>query len=334
MKRGMTSSGWLAFCLAPAIGELLSGSSPPLQFFNPPTFLLLAVLYGGGAILIRETVFRWGKGWTSIFILGAAYGMAEEGLAVKSFFDPHWKDLGPLAHYGRWAGVNWVWSLQLTLYHAVVSIAIPLLLVQLAYPDQRDRPWTTKRAFKVLLILFLADIALCFFAITPYRPPLVPYLLTLLLILGLYFLAERAPTPSFPRQTGTVARPLFFYFAGFAGILIYFVFSWILPNTPLSPVWDLLLSAAWALGMAWFVSSRSGGGSSWTEFHQFMLAAGALAFFILLALLMEIRPHPPARAGMGLTGLAAAFLLFRLGRKIAARRRSDPQEVLRVSPGV
>jgi len=42
------------FVLSPAIGELLSGSSPPLEFFNPFTFLILASLYGSGALLVRE----------------------------------------------------------------------------------------------------------------------------------------------------------------------------------------------------------------------------------------------------------------------------------------
>lgn len=42
--------------LAPAIGELLSGSSTPQQFFNPLSFLLLVGLYGCGALLVRELV--------------------------------------------------------------------------------------------------------------------------------------------------------------------------------------------------------------------------------------------------------------------------------------
>ncbi len=40
--------------MSPAIGDLLSGSSPPLQFFNPVLLLLLVALYGCGALLVRE----------------------------------------------------------------------------------------------------------------------------------------------------------------------------------------------------------------------------------------------------------------------------------------
>ena len=95
--------------LSPAIAELLSGSSPPLEFFNPFGFVLLVGLYGCGVVIVRELSIRWEKGWGSILLLGAAYGIIEEGLAVKSFFDPNWMDLGILGTYGRWIGVNWVW---------------------------------------------------------------------------------------------------------------------------------------------------------------------------------------------------------------------------------
>jgi probable HAF family extracellular repeat protein len=61
-----------------------------------PQLLVLTALYGSGSILIRELSLRWRKGWPSILALGAAYGIVEEGLMVKSFFDPNWVDLGTL----------------------------------------------------------------------------------------------------------------------------------------------------------------------------------------------------------------------------------------------
>ena len=94
------------FFLAPVIAELLSGSAPPAEFFRPIGLAVLTILYGGGAILVREITIRWKKGWISLLVLGAAYGIIEEGLMVKSFFDPNWTDLGILGTYGRWLGVN------------------------------------------------------------------------------------------------------------------------------------------------------------------------------------------------------------------------------------
>ena len=79
-RRQLLSPGLALFFLSPLIGELLSGSAPPAEFFNPVGFIMLAVLYGGGAILAREMTHRWDKSWPTLLVLGAAYGVAEEGL--------------------------------------------------------------------------------------------------------------------------------------------------------------------------------------------------------------------------------------------------------------
>jgi hypothetical protein len=57
--------------LAPAIGELLSGSSPLAEYFTPFSLTILTALYGGGALLAREIKIRWRKGVGSLLLLGA-----------------------------------------------------------------------------------------------------------------------------------------------------------------------------------------------------------------------------------------------------------------------
>ena len=140
-QRRFFSPALVLLFLAPVLGEVLSGSAPPAEFFQPFSFILLTLLYGGGAILARELTHRWEKGWPTLLALGAAYGIAEEGLMAKSFFDPAWMDLGQLGTYGRWGGVNWVWSVQLTIFHAAFSIGIPMLLVTLMFPARRSSGW-------------------------------------------------------------------------------------------------------------------------------------------------------------------------------------------------
>ena len=46
MKR--ISPALVLFFLAPAAGELLSGSAPPVEFFNPFMLIVLTALYGSG----------------------------------------------------------------------------------------------------------------------------------------------------------------------------------------------------------------------------------------------------------------------------------------------
>jgi len=74
--------------MSAAIAELVSGSSPPVEFFNPFSFTLLVLFYGCGAVLVRETAVRWNKGYAGILLLGVAFGILEEGMSVKSWLDP------------------------------------------------------------------------------------------------------------------------------------------------------------------------------------------------------------------------------------------------------
>lgn len=138
------------FVLSPAIGELLSGSSPPLEFFNPLTFVILASLYGKRSTTSPRLREALGQGLAVHIFLGAAYGIIEEGILVRSFFDPDWVDLGVLGTYGRWLGVNWVWAEWLTIYHAIFSITIPILLVELRYPQYRAQPWLSSKERRFL----------------------------------------------------------------------------------------------------------------------------------------------------------------------------------------
>jgi hypothetical protein len=133
--------------LSPAVGELLSGSSPPSQFVNPILLLFLLGLYGCGALLVRELTTRFHLNVLGILLLGVAYGIIEEGLTCKSFFNPYWKDVGYLSTYGRAWGVNWLWTLGLIAYHAVVSITVPVFLTEALFRDWAAGPWLRRRGW-------------------------------------------------------------------------------------------------------------------------------------------------------------------------------------------
>jgi len=320
--RRRLSPALVLFFLSPVVGELLSGSSPPAEFFNPVGLLVMLFLYGGGAVLIREWLQRWGKGWWSLLLLGAAYGIVEEGLMVKSFFDPNWMDLGILGSYGRWAGVNWVWSLELTLYHMVFSIAIPIVLVRLMFRDQVERPWVGKRTLRLLFLLFVADVAFGYLFLTPYRPPLLPYVLTLVAVAVLFTLARRWPHQRGMPTGRVVPRPWRFWLTGFLATLGFFVASWGLPSAGV-PVWltMLLMLAVFVLPALW-VRRASGKGLEWQAKHLCALAAGALSFLILIAPIQEsdaTRVDDPR--GMTLVGISFALLLLLLYWRV--RRRGE-----------
>ncbi|HKS59947.1 MAG TPA: hypothetical protein VJS68_04130, partial [Thermoplasmata archaeon] len=66
--------------LTPGIPEYLSSSTRISSVvLNPAAFLIFfalnAALYTPGALLIREAMVRWKKGWATVLILGVAYGI-------------------------------------------------------------------------------------------------------------------------------------------------------------------------------------------------------------------------------------------------------------------
>jgi hypothetical protein len=134
----------LLLLLTPGIPEYLSSSSPfNALILNPGQFafqlLLNLGLYGPGVILIREAKIRWKKGWGSVLLLGAAYGILEEGVALSTLYNPLAGPVGKLGVYGHYLGVNWVWLFGLIPFHAIFSISLPILLLGLALPETKGR---------------------------------------------------------------------------------------------------------------------------------------------------------------------------------------------------
>ncbi len=280
------------FVIAPVFGELFSGSTPLNEFINPITFLTLALLYGCGAIIIRELLVRWQKGWVSLLLLGCAYGIYEEGLLVQSFFDPTWKDLGSLAVYGRLAGVNWVWAEHLTLYHAVISIAASIIFVEILYPDRRAEPWLSKRSWWVANWAGFIGVYAVWELMTTYNPGLWKLVCwAAILLLGLA--ARLAPYDPGQHADPKAPHPAWFGLLGFLGVFGQFFIVYRgadVGQYPFPVAMSLL--AVYDLFILWLIRRGSGGGAAWDDRHRISLINGALAFFLVLGPLTVGRQHP------------------------------------------
>jgi hypothetical protein len=324
-KRRLRLAPWVVlFFLAPAIGELLSGSSPPAEFFSPFGLTVLCLLYGGGAILVRELALRWGGGWRTVVLLGAAYAVIEEGLMVKSWFDPNWMDLGLLGSYGRAAGVNWVWAAGLTLFHTIYSIGIPIGLTTLIFAEQRNAPWLRRRGLVILGVLFIADVVVGFLWLTPYRPPALAYLLTLIGTALLIFLARRRarqlPTP----EARPLGSPWRIALLGLGWAILLFFLLWALPGMGLPVVVVLASCALFAWGSLVLAARLERRGVFASPVQILALASGALSFLILLAPLQELdKTRPDNPAGMSLVGLAFAVFLMWIASRLRRRPAAD-----------
>ncbi len=280
------------FLLSPVIGELVSGSAPPSQWLAPTTWMFLVPLYGAGAVLARELAVRWKSGWLGVILLGAAYGILEEGIDVMSFFNAAWPDLGASAAYGRWADVAWVWTTHLTAYHAAFSIAIPILLVHLIFPKSRGEAWLGCFGFTGFGILLAGAVAggnLFFRAAFQYAPPPLPYLGAMIAIAALILLARRVhpPAPAPAPQEKPLPHPVFYGLAGFGATVAFFYTGWALPETAFPPLLTIMIVLAIAAGIIALLAGSYRRGRRFTDTRKLALAFGGLLFFILFTPILE-----------------------------------------------
>ena len=157
----------LLLLLSPGIPEYLSPSSPLYVILTDPgkffiQLLLNLGLYGPGVLLIREARVRWKKGLGPVLMLGVAYGILEEGVALSTLFNPNAGPVGVLGYYGHWLGVSWVWLTWLLVFHSLFSIALPILLVDLALPETRGVPFLGGGKTVAVLAVLCLDVSLLF----------------------------------------------------------------------------------------------------------------------------------------------------------------------------
>jgi hypothetical protein len=217
-------------------------------------FLLTWPSYAFPVLLIREAVVAWNKWIASLLVLGISYGALNEGLLAKTYFavTPTSPVLG--GGVGVWIGINWPWVTEITLFHMIVSISVPVVLSFLIFPETRRVRFLGARAIRWLLGLVLFEV-LGIVTLESLFSATVRALLPLLLLptgivlLGIY-LARQLPKPDPTRVlTGRFSRPFPLILASMGFFLVTFVPVLAFFPVPFVPDWlpGMLL---WKLGPA------------------------------------------------------------------------------------
>ncbi len=267
--------------------ELLTGSTQFLSILlNPFALLGLVGLYGAGALAIREFRVRWHARWPTLLLLGAAYGVLEEGFATRTFFAPA-SLIGVQGSYGHFAGVNWVWAVQLSIFHAVFSITLPIVLLDVAYPTLRNRPLLTPRGDRsVLAITLLTALVLAVLLNPQVRPEAGPLLIVagmgaILLAAGIRL---REWGPVVPSSGAMRARNLLVL--GAAWTTSFFALNWLGPVLIPSPAGLVAGEALVGGSLLWLTLGSYG--PDWDPRATVALAAGLLSFLLVFASILEL----------------------------------------------
>lgn len=270
----------LLLAFTPGIPEYLSGSTALWPIVLSPFGFLLFLglnlgLYGPGVLLVREAHVRWKKGWSTILLLGGAYGLLEEGTALSTLFNPKASVVSSLGSYGHAYGVNWVWLLGILGVHIVYSVGLPILLLGLALPETRGQRLLTNRQLPLTAGIYLADIAFLAY-ITHYYAVAGPLLVLAAVVAGLLWLvAWQIPAglldPPRPRPE---RGPRYFLILG----LVYFALLIVVPGLieDLQFPAPVAFSADLATIVVLFLAIWRNVGRSANEPELVMVAVGAI----------------------------------------------------------
>jgi hypothetical protein len=271
---------------APLIAEVLYGATRISVIL---VFVPEILIWGCGALLIRECVVRSRKGWQSMLLLGLALAVAEEFVIQQTSIAPL-VGLAPHA-YGRVWGVNWVYFLWALGYESVWVVLVPVQLAELLFPARRGQAWLRTRGLIIVSIAFVLGARIAWYGWTqrarvtvfhmaPYSPPPL-YLvagigLILLFIVGAYALPSGSrggddpgghSAPS-PWNVGIVICAIGAPWAAF--ILLGFGFF---PAVPFRPV--LAGGLVWAV-LTFLLMRRWTSSPDWGDAHRFALVFGGI----------------------------------------------------------
>ncbi len=305
------SPAWFLFLFAPITAEFLSGSSPS---FNPILIAANLLLYGPGALMIRELKVRWRTGWLAVFILSIAYTVAEEGFMLNTLFDPA-KNTS-----GRMLGVNWVWTAGMLMVHSLISIFLPIFFAETIYHQKVGVPWVQKKTFYLLLLIFAANVFGLGRLIAPANRPDAHYwLIQFCIIAASLLIASRLPSPKPAPVVGSIRSLRWFYLVSLAGTTVTFVAGFAAPALPIPILAKIAIMLGVYLAFLALLARNRVFNPLFPVRPKFAVACGIISFWILLAPLMSVAKGSPLPL---LVAVPLVVFLFAMRRRLA----EDPSE--------
>jgi hypothetical protein len=275
------------FFLAPLIAEFFLGDFPIVLL---PLIVVLAPLYGGGALLIREVARRTGRGWPAILMLGLAFGVLNEGLLTQSLFNPDYAGerlLDP--GFVPLLGIGIPWTIFVLSLHMIWSIGVPVAIVEESTLGRRTQPWLGRLGLAVTAALFLLGSVITFaisygdskhFTAEPGQLGVSAALVVILVVIAFLLPRTRPEGQRVPvtaagaartaRAAGAAPNPWLVFAVALATGGLFM--AGIIVDVVWLGITLMLLGLALPAGLFGVWSGRAG----WGRWHRFALACGAL----------------------------------------------------------
>ncbi|GAA2217001.1 hypothetical protein ACFY2R_29370 [Micromonospora olivasterospora] len=293
--------------LAPLCAEVSLGTVPLRMAW---AWLIFAPIYAAGTLALREILRRTGGGYGNLLLLGVAYGLVEEGLVLQSLTSPHL--YGAAGWSPRLLGVNTAYTELNLVYHAVFSVAVPVIVVEYLFSRHGTAPYLRRGGVIAAGVIAVLGALLLRMSVPPsedpgYTMPLTAGVVIALLAAAVTLLALRVPLHPARRR----AAPPIPLIAVAAAVAAFGFLALIWPfggaEQPLFThgTWSLLPMAAGALIVAgllyaaWTVA--------WTTRDLAAAAIGALLGHTLFGLVGNAQTLTDRLFLGGVAGLTALF---------------------------
>ncbi|MCZ7421327.1 hypothetical protein O7605_17620 [Verrucosispora sp. WMMA2121] len=285
--------------------------------------VVLAPMYGGAAVLIREAARRTGGGWPMIVLLAAGFGVLQAGLVDQSLFNPDYladTEFAELSAADRTRvpvlGISAQEAISFVGNHVALTICAPIAIVE-SYlsPARRLRPWLRVPGLVVVAVLYLLGSLLVFaddsgrkeFLASPGQLVGAAAVVLALVVLAALPRWRRRP------PLADIAAPRPFR----PGLLVFLVYLGVAMLSGWIGVVVSIVAVAALVGLLLRLSGRSG----WGQGHVLASAAGALLGAAVLAYLVP--PYSPASPTQALLSdvIVSLLALAMLGGGYARLRR-------------
>ncbi len=321
-KRNLTDliPPWLFLLfIAPVMGELVSAHQSPAEFINPLNFLILSLPYGFGALIARELNVKWGRNILRLLLLGAAFGLYEEGIVVYSLFDPKWNELGALSYYGFYGGINWTWGMMTVHFHIIISIIAGIVITEIVYYNKRSERWLTNRGMAGCFTGLMMWTPVMIVITGRKIPTITLYILCIAIIVMLLIAAKNVKIINIKYKTIRAKKPYAYFILGALNMTLFFVTVFITPELKFPPlIITILILLGIDIGTLFLLLRWSDGGKRWEDRQKLAFVSGELSFFIFFCFAKDFEQWK----GTSITGAAAILLLIYISRIIGKRENS------------
>ncbi|GFJ90320.1 hypothetical protein Prum_039620 [Phytohabitans rumicis] len=275
-----------------------------------PVVLILAPLYGGAAVVIREIARRTGGGWPAIILLAAAFGLFQAALVDQSLFNPRYLDDTEFADWAGAANATRVPVLGFSAEqafdyignHVALSICAPIALVEsFVGAQRRHRPWLGASGLAAVAVMYVLGSLLIFFDDSGRKSFTASPLQLLFAGSVVLTLVGAAILPRFRHRrtpaTANAPRPLWIGMV----VLVAHLASWLVTGWPAVAVRAAVVAVVATVIVIW--SRRAG----WGQRH--VLAAGSAGLLVAAAQAYLVPNYAPASPTAALVGDVAVSVI-------------------------